>query len=308
MKKRALVLLTLMATVLGAIVYSPPAIAAEGMASSELTAAPEQIKYGILVPGNSYTKSFTITNTSATDLTFKLSAVSHQDIESDNAFTKITEWLTFPGITTEYTLKPEASANINIRIKIPKDAPVGGQYASILAIASDQTFPLASISAIINGEGLKHSGELVSQSLTSFSLSPQINSLVQVRNTGNTDFEAVSKLTIKSIFGGDPIFETSSSTPVLPSVTAEIHQDWTNAPTIGIFSATQTTAFVNANSEQVERTTDRIIVICPIWLIITVIVVILAIIALIVVLKIRHHGGRKTKKNHKKASWEQENI
>jgi hypothetical protein len=308
MKKRALVLLALMTIIAGTMGLSHPTIAEESATKttgSGLTASPEQIKYGILMPGSNYTKPLHITNTTDTDLTFSLSTATYQDVELSDDYTKITEWLTIVG-STDYTLKPEASTDINIRVRVPKDAPAGGQYASIIAAVSDQIYTMANISAIISSEDLQHSGELVSSKLPGFSLAPEINTSATIKNTGNVDFDATIKLTVRSIFGGDPIHDDTLTQTVFPGTTAELSQDWTDAPVFGFFSATQTITYVNASGEQIERITDRVILICPIWLIIILAVVILGIIGLIIFLIIHGHNKDKLKKHHKKASWEQE--
>ncbi|MDR3298202.1 MAG: hypothetical protein LBT19_02450 [Candidatus Nomurabacteria bacterium] len=294
--------------------HLPASIAkAEEAESSILTlsADPERLEYGVLIPSNSYTKTISITNEGAEKTSFTLSIVGYyQTSELDPAHTAISEWLTFTG-ATEYTLAPQASTNISLRVKIPKDASAGGQYASLLAgNPNSETITLSTISAIVSGSDLTYGGEVSDHQIQGFSFSPSINSSATIKNSGNVDFEAKYKFTITPLFGSDPIYDSEISRTILPSETSTIHQDWADAPIFGIFNATQTITYVNSDGEQVELTTARVAIICPIWLIIAIVVALAAIILLIVFLK-RHnkkspHAHKNhNHKNHKKASWEQ---
>lgn len=307
MKKRASLLLALTVMVTGVFGSPMNAIAEDetaGQSVLSIEASTNRLEYGGLTAGNSYTKSLTITNNAQEETSFSLAIDSLDGADTTSAHSNIVEWLTITG-ATDYKLAGEASVNVNIRVKVPKEATVGGQYASLIASNADgDSITLAFISAIIDGDGLKYGGEIVSSDISWFSLSPEIKSSVTIKNTGNVDFESTSKLTVTPLFGGNPIFDATTNASIYPGANdVEFHHDWSEAPSIGLYNALQTVTYVNDNGEIVEHSTERVVIICPIWLLIILAVIIIGIVVLIIFIKKR---GKKSHKNTKKPSWEQD--
>lgn len=278
-------------------------ITATGTSVLSVEASTPKLEYGILTAGNSYTKTLTITNNSAEQTTFGLSIASAAGVDPESQHSQMVEWITLG--SSDYTLAGEASTNISVRVKVPKDTTAGGQYAALVASnASDDAIELANISAIISGDGLQYGGEVSSVTASWFNLSPEVKTHIDIKNTGNVDFDSTYKFAFRSIFGGDPIFEESATTTMYPGTSTSIALDYPSAPAIGIYKATQSVTYVNAAGEIVEHTTDRLIIMCPIWLLIILGVLIIGIIVLVIVLVKKRSGKGKSKKGSKKPSWE----
>ena len=311
MKKRAMLLLALTAIITGVIGNPMNALAEDettGLSVLSIEASTDKLEYGVLSSGNSYTKTLSITNNSVEQTSFKLSIGMADGLDDTSAHASIVEWATISG-AGDFTLAGEASTNISIRVKVPKDANAGGQYAALVASnASGDTISLSSISAIVSGDDLKYGGEISNTSVSWFNLNPEIKSQVGINNTGNVAFDSTYKFTVKSIFGGDPIYEATETSVMYPSGGSEIHLDWAEAPAVGLYNVTQAVTYVNGAGEIVEHTTTRIVIMCPIWLLVVKAVIVIGIIVLIVVLVKRRGGKAKSRKNDKKASWEQEEI
>ena len=308
MKKRAMLLLALTAIITGVVGNPMNALAEDettGISVLSIEASTNKLEYGVLSAGNSYTKTLSVTNNSVEQTSFKLSIGSVEGVDDASQYANIVEWATISG-SDEYTLAGEASTNISIRVKVPKDATAGGQYASLVASNADgDTISLSNISAIISGDELKYGGEVSEASASWFNLNPEIKSQISINNNGNVAFDSTYKLTVKSIFGGDPLHESTETSTMYPGSGSEIHLDWTDAPAIGLYNVTQAVTYVNGAGEIVEHTTSRIVIMCPIWLLIVKAVIIIAIVVLIVALVKRRGGKGKSRKNSKKASWEQ---
>ncbi|MFV0485188.1 MAG: hypothetical protein ACK5MU_03115 [Candidatus Saccharimonadales bacterium] len=310
MKKRAMLLLVLTAIITGTV-GSPINASAEeetttGSSVLSIEASTNKLDYGILTAGNSYTKTLAITNNSTDQTTFNLAIGVAEGLGDGSEYANIAEWTTVSG-SGDYTLAGEASTNVSIRVKVPKDASVGGQYAALVASNSNEdTISLVAISAIIGGDGLKYDGEVSGVDVSWFNLNSKIESQINISNSGNVAFDSTYKFAVKSIFGGDPIFETSDTSTMYPGGASELHADWSEAPAVGLYNVVQSATYVNASGEIVEHTTERIIIMCPIWLIVVIGVVIIGIIVLIVVLVKKRNGkkGKSPRKNSKKASWE----
>lgn len=305
MKKRAMLLLALTAIITGVIGYPLNANAEEettGASVLSIEASTNKLDYGVLATGNSYTKTLTITNHGANQTTFSLSVANPQSLTGDSDYASITEWITLTG-GVDYTLAADASTNVSIRVKVPKDAVAGGQYAALIASnTNDDTITLTTISAIVSGDDLRYGGEVTGSDASWFNPSSEITSFVSVKNNGNVAFDADYKFTVKSIFGGDPIHEETSSDTMYPGSASEIHADWTSAPAIGLYNVSQSVTYINADGEIVEHTTERVVIMCPIWLLIVIGIAIIAIIVIVIV--VAKKRGKKSRKGSKKASWE----
>lgn len=307
MKKRAMLLLALTAIITG-VVGNPINASAEEETTApsvlSIEASSNKIDYGILAAGNSYTKTITITNNSSEQTTFSLAIDGLKDVGDESEHANLVEWTTISG-STDYTLAGEASTNVGIRVKVPKETNAGGQYAALMASNSGgDSIMLSSISAIVSGDDLRYGGEISDASVSWFNLDSVIASKVSYKNTGNVAFDSTYKFTVKSIFGGDPLYETSNTSAIYPGETGEIMADWEEAPAVGLYNVTQSVTYVNAAGEIVEHTTDRVVIMCPIWLLIVKAVIVIGIIILIVVLVKRRKNKGKSHKNSKKASWE----
>lgn len=274
-----------------------------------LLISPSKLKYGLLEPGNSYTETFEAYNIGGKTLTFKLSAEpfgvedkTYEPIFSEATNrTKVADWVSFPD-GTEYTIEPQESTSIRVRVKVPKDAIGGGQYAAIMATIvnkSDndssqiqaQSRVALQLYSTVNGD-LTYQGELSSRSVSGFSFEPVIKSSSTIKNTGNADFEAKYALTIKSAWNGEIEYEDTQDKVVMPETTRIFAQNWEEAPRIGVYNVTQEITYVNQNGEQVVESHESLAIICPAWLIL----IVLVIIALIITSVVLSNKKRKQKK------------
>jgi len=292
-----------------------------------LIVAPNRLRFdGVLEPGNTYTTSFRAINIGGKPISFNLTAEPYGVInetykpiysEPTNR-TKISEWITFPG-GTQFTLEPQngrskcddCSVEIIVRVRVPKEAIGGGQYAAVMANIipsspedSEKSFKaLARIAlavhSTINGN-ITYSGAIISHRISTFSFEPIIKTSSTVENYGNADFQASYHLLVEPFLGGDAAYDNTEDKIIFPETKRAFDQNWDGAPALGIFHVTQEITYVDENGDQVTDTFKRVTIICPLWLILIVIALIVLLIIAIIIRSKRLKTGNK-----KKPSWEQ---
>ena len=291
-----------------------------------LIVTPNRLRFnGVLEPGNTYTAEFTAVNIGGKPISFNLTTEaygvqneSYKPIYSEPTNrTKISEWITFPG-GTEFTLEPQAgrhkcddcAVDITVRVRVPKDAVGGGQYAAVMANIVPSGTNTGSFQALarialtifstINGD-ITYKGDMINHQISTFSFAPIITTSSTVENYGNADFQASYRLLVESIFGGKVAYDKTEEKIIFPETKRVYEQNWDGAPALGVFNVTQAITYINESGEQITDTFKRVTIICPLWFII----IIIAFIATIVTSAAMNKKRRKMKKNHKKPSWDQ---
>ncbi len=266
----------------------------------------------ILNPGDSYSSNFSI-NTSpqlASDFNYKIYTQSYYRDEDNNAIFENIDghgqmfgWISIDSDITG-TLKPGEHKKISFTINVPEDAPAGGQYA-VITVGSDTSADNAiggvniqesvaiayTIYAEINGATI-HDGKITDVALPSFIFSSDVTGTSLITNTGNVHGEAKYTLQISPIFSSEKIYtneENPETKLILPNRTLYHEIKWGNTPIFGIFNILYTVEF-----EGITTSINKVVIICPIWLLFIIIFVIVAFTGWII---FKIHSHKKTLKN-----------
>ena len=272
-----------------------------------LLISPAKLHYGVIESGNVYSQTFKAYNIGEEALTFELTAEAFSVVnytydpiysEATNR-TRIADWVSFPDGTV-YTLAPRGQdgdrAEINIRVRVPDNIIGGGQYAAIMANIQPpdtNSGPVQAVARIaiplystINGD-LIYKGKFISQAIPSFSFRPIIKTTSTLENHGNADFQASYHLLVEPFLGGEPAFKISQDKIILPETTRIFEQNWEGAPALGIFKVTQSIAYIDESGTEITDTFRRVVVICPLWLILIVLIIIALLVSSFIIRKKR---------------------
>ena len=261
-----------------------------------------------ITPGERYYGTFKITNpaTSVNPFYYKTSVGPFYVDESFNIkyenngdYNQIVDWITIENPTG--TIMPNETTILKFYIDVPEDAPAGGQYA-VINVSSDnnaeatdglniqQEFVINhAIFAEVSGE-TKRSGTFDETKVPGFMFSGKIRGISTITNTGNVHADATYTLSVFPLFSKEELY-TNEEDPriarILPEVSRTTTVAWEETPKIGVFHVV-----FNANFEGVDKTIDKYVIICPIWLLI----VILAIVFLIIIKILFTGKGNKKEK------------
>ena len=274
----------------------------------------------ILIPGETYNGSITISNsnTSTEDLKYKVEIGSYNkkksetskddygvtDVDETNEYNTIIQWIT-PEKTTG-VVAPNGVDVLNFTIKVPKDAPAGAQYASIL-VYGDKTqsgdnnggnkasitakYQLASgIIANVAGETVEKA-TIKNNDMPSMLTSNKLEAISMVRNDGNIYTDASYILQVWPMGSDEEICtneETPNSVTVLPN-TERYYTQTCNLPAVGIFKAKQVVKIFDEVS-----ILEKTIFVCPIWLMVVVLLVVIGIIVAITIYIKKRHSAKES--------------
>lgn len=255
-----------------------------------------------LTPGESTRASLKISvpNNATSELEYSLSVGSFSvqgtdlgqddygdvDLETKGSYNQIMDWIVFD--KESGVIAPNNTETINFTINVPRDAPSGGQYATILVrdmtgykegsngINIQSITQIASV-VYANVEGnTRRTGEILENNVPAFLLNSKLKATSMVENTGNVDTNARYILQVWPLFSDEEICtneENASTELVLPG-TRKYHVEKCDLPSIGIFRVKQTVEIFEEKSE----TQEKILIVCPIWLAFIVFVAIIALI------------------------------
>ena len=205
------------------------------------------------------------------------------------------------------TNEPNKTSEIKFKIKVPGDAPAGGQYAAIIitrdddmkatdnGVAVKDVFEMASlIYADVDGETV-HKGEILSNEIPGFVASAPIVLSAQISNDGNIHENATVIIKATNFFNGEVIVEGDTdehyySEIIMPETTRYITREISEGlPLLGAVKVEQTIYYRGLSSKE-----EKTVIICPIWFLLLVLASIVMIITTIVVI---------VRKHRKKAKW-----
>ena len=229
----------------------------------------------------------------------------------DGAYNDIVNWVTFS--SNQGSLNPNETDEITYTVNVPKDANGGGQYFAILVtrtedpnkasgdgnVSLNEIIRIAStVYATISGKDMQLSGAIRENNMASFFLVPPIKSSFVAENTGNTHMEIDYYMQVFPLFSSEEVY-TNEEDPkhviVLPGTTRYIEQEWTETPQIGIFNVRQVVAYGSDDNE--KSITEKMVIVCPAWLIFVVLFVIFALIFYFVAkAKARKKAAKKAEK------------
>lgn len=267
-----------------------------------------------LDPGTTYEGHITITNPadSSSDFSYKVSVNPYSvngeeyniDLLTQYNRSIITEWVTVKEPTG--TLKPNESKQINYTIKVPKNAPAGGQYAA-LTVAEDGTAQSGdgvTVSSILEMASIiyaKVAGEtttdakILENNIPSFVTSAPVTLSALISNNGNVHQSAEFTISISDNFTGQVILPNDESTGryneiVMPETTYRSERILNDLPSVGVVKVKQT---IRIGGE--VSVAEQDIVICPIWFMALIALTVCAFIAVIVAIVHKHRKRKKSR-------------
>ena len=127
----------------------------------------------------------------------------------------------------------------------------------------------------VNGQ-INNCTKILENKLPTFLFNPPIFGETLAENCGNVDAELKISLKVYPFFSKEEIYsneEKPTTVNTLPNTKRYHKEAWINSPSIGIFNVEQT---IKYGSE--TKTERKMIIICPVWLIILIILFILSVI------------------------------
>ena len=256
-----------------------------------LMVSPASQTLGKLEPGKSYEGKFSVRNVGTEEFDYKVYATPYtvQDEEynpeytTTNNYTYIAEWFTFSKTTGH--LDPRGEEEISYTVKVPANAAGGAQNAAIMVETEDSVDPSKTVSATSRVGIITYSqidgvtnpcGKIIEKKVPSLLLNPPISASALVENCGNIDLNVKYVFTVTPLFSSEPVYTNEDSPKVLatlPETRRYTNLEWENSPSIGIYK-TKLSVTYNGKTEDIEK----IVLICPLWVIILVIVFIGAVV------------------------------
>lgn len=248
----------------------------------------------ILVPGETYEGSFTISNGASNDelLGFDISlqpfyVTENYDIKYENNgdYNQIVNWTTLS--IEEGYLQPNQKQEVFFSIDVPLDAPAGGQYLAITATSKNDNDSGVGNTAIKVHYSMAHivyaeiagttvrKGEVSSISVPGFLFSGDISGTSTIKNTGNVHSTAHYTLQVFPLFSSEELYtneEDPESKTILPDRSLTASSYWADTPTAGIFKVIYTAEF-----EGVVSQVEKIVIVCPFWLLFVILAAIILI-------------------------------
>lgn len=310
MKNRFIKLSIMAAVVFGGILAAN--VYADTVLSSLIVSPPYQRI--ILIPGETYNGSLQISNSneSQRDLKYSVAVGSFSEHKEEGArdrvvvdhvtrssYNQMMDWITLG--KEKGVVPPNETDVLTYSIKVPEDAPAGGQYATILVrddtnkgdggdgnIAIQNVVQFASvIYAEVAGETTE-SGKITENSIPSVLFNAPLSVSSVVKNSGNVHTDAEYTLQVWPLFSGEEVYSNTDkpmTSLILPGVEKYNVQTWDEAPMVGIFKVKQTVKIYDDVS-----TVEKMVIICPLWLII---IIVIAIVAVIVFVAAKIRNSRK---------------
>lgn len=284
--------------------------AVDGESATALTLSPMSQKI-ILTPGETYEGTIKVANAAASTepMVFEAGIGSYNpmsgngkddyggsDLTTRSNQNIMMDWTTIDKSTG--TLQPNETAVLKYTIKVPKDAPAGAQYISILA--TDVTtsngdkkeganigskIQLGSIVyANVAGETIEK-GVITENSIPTILTNNKLEATSMVRNNGNVYTDANYTLQVWPLFSDEELCtneEEAETSLILPD-TERYHVQTCDLPAVGIFKAKQVVKIFGE-----ESVLEKTIVVCPLWLMFVVVFIIVGIIVWLVI-RIKMH-------------------
>ena len=299
-------LLAIMAILLGGLFFgcvSVLAFDAEEL-DSTMTISPPRQRI-ILVPGETYNGSIIVSNPNLakSDLKYSVTIGSFSlgkdengrtdyndtDVDTMTEYNQIMDWITLGKESGE--VAPNNKDIIPFVINVPMNAPAGGQYATIIVQDDTAEDGVGSLSvrnivrfasvifADVAGETMQD-GAVVENNVPIVSTSTPLTVSSLVENNGNVHTDAEYILQVYTLFSGEEVYsseEDPETELIMPESSRFNTVSWDGAPAIGIFRVRQVVRIFNK-----ESVVEKIVLICPLWLMVTVIFVVVALVIYLV--------------------------
>ena len=250
-----------------------------------LLVSPASHTLGQLEPGKSYESTFVVKNIGTEAVSFNVyPAPYYEDGENGdktydvmNSYTHLSEWITFD--IDKGTLQPNEAQKVTYRVKVPTGTAGGAQNAAIMIESNDaidETKVVSASSRIalvlfsqVSGE-TNACGKILDKNIPGLLLNPPIIASGRVENCGNIDLNVKYTLSVYPIFSDEEVY-TNEEDPLVLATLPETRRftsvDWESTPSFGLFRVKLDVTYAG-NTETIEK----IVLICPLWLIILIIV------------------------------------
>lgn len=275
-----------------AFITTSPVIAAE-TPDYRLQVSPSYAEIEKMVPGRNYEGVFMVQNTGSKEFEYAINVTPYGvsddqytiDSDTETAYTQIKDWVSLS--KNSGTLGPDSSEEIKYTIRVPSDAPGGGQYAliNIRIVQDSDSTSGAAITATkqigfrllgdIDGD-TKRAGKVVEQSIPTILFNPPITANSTVENTGNIHVKASYVLQVFPLFSNEEVYSNEDSpqeVTILPETSRYNSITWDGAPHLGIFRVKQTVTIADD-----VQTIEKTVFLCPIWFIFIILLIIFCII------------------------------
>ena len=248
-----------------------------------------------LTPGETYHGTFKVTNPAKSTVTLNyVLEVTPMTVDDENYtlsfdnngdYNQIVNWVVLD--KTYGTIEPNQTEEVQFSIVVPENTPAGGQYCAIAvtSIPSEATEEGVNLQDRIRishllytevaGETVRK-GNIDEANVASFLLSGNITGTSRISNTGNVHSDAHYTLQIFPLFSGEEIYtneEDPEKAIIFPSTTKFSSLEWKETPSVGIFHV-----IYKVNFEGVESKVDKMVIVCPLWLLFLIILAIFLII------------------------------
>lgn len=261
----------------------------------------------VINPGDTYKSSFKVSNPgfSENDLYYHVELKpfyvneNYQPVFDDKENVDkqmMVDWITITA-NEQGVVAPNEAITVEYEIKVPENAPAGGQYACLSA-TTDVAPGTAEGINISEGIAINHvvlaeitgetvaAGEIKSAGIQTFMLNGKVKAYSTVKNTGNVHGLATYAMTVKPLFSNEIVYSNVDNPEdhfVLPEREMYNESYWEETPMMGVFDVTYKVEFQGDVSE-----VTGIVVICPWWVLFIVIaVMVLLVMRLISLSKLR---------------------
>ena len=269
----------------------------------------------VLQPGQTYTSSFRIYNNGDETLHYTAYVtpyrVSSDDSgattnlydgsEAESSYSTITDWITVD--TESGIVEPgDENAYINYTITVPENATPGGQYAAIM-VEQDVDEESSSSAGIVNrvraaylvqttvAGNVEETATISEVNIPGIFVDSKITASSMVENTGNVHGYASYALQVFPLFSDEELYTTEEEPEtqfIYPGTKYYNQLTWEDTPSIGIYRVVETVSLFGESTS-----TERIVVVCPLWLILVIAFVIVFIVVWLIVRskKRKHNAG-----------------
>ena len=270
----------------------------------------------VLQPGQTYTSNFQIYNNGDEDLNYRVYVTPYAMTSDDGgniapaydentvpaSYSTILDWISLD--TDEGTLQAHENGKyVNYTINVPEDATPGGQYAAIMVEkVNDESAQNdgAGLTSVIRAAyivyatvagNLTETASISDVNVPGIFVDSKITASSMVENTGNVHGTASYALQVFPLFSDEEVYtnEEDPATQIIYPGTKYYNQlTWEDTPSIGIYRVVETVSLFGESTS-----TERIVVVCPLWLILVVVFAIVFIVVWLIVRskKRKHNAG-----------------
>ena len=271
----------------------------------------------VLQPGQVYTSSFEVYNNGDEDLHFKTYASPYAitsdesgdvtQIYDDDAnaaasnYTQMADWIEVEA-ESDTVHGGQGTVAVNFTITVPEDATPGGQYAAIMVEKINDESENEANAALENiirnayliyatvAGNVTETASISDVNIPGIFVDSKITASSMVENTGNVHGTASYTLQVFPLFSDEEVYTTEEEpeTHIIYPGTKYYNQlTWEDTPSIGIYRVVETVSLFGESTS-----TERIVVVCPLWLIL---VIVFAIVFIVVWLIIRSKKRKHAK-------------